>query len=110
RRWLQHERHAVVPADPQAGQPGRRVPGPPVQLAVGDRLALGDQGDVIGDGLGGRRQPAVDLHGRLAASERLSLPDMSISWTSAGTYNDIRYETGAEGAEGIAKITIDRPE
>ena len=46
----------------------------------------------------------------LAASERLSLPDMSISWTSAGTYNDIRYETGAGDAEGIAKITINRPE
>ena len=46
----------------------------------------------------------------LAASERLSLPDMSISWTSAGTYNDIRYETGAGDAEGIAKITIARPE
>jgi len=29
-----------------------------------------------------------------------------ISWTPAGEYTDIRYET----AEGIAKITIDRPE
>jgi naphthoate synthase len=46
----------------------------------------------------------------LATGERLSLPDMSISWTSAGTYNDIRYETGADDADGIAKITIDRPE
>jgi naphthoate synthase len=46
----------------------------------------------------------------LASRERLSLPDMSISWTSAGTYNDIRYETGADDAEGIAKITINRPE
>ena len=35
---------------------------------------------------------------------------MSISWTSAATYNDIRYETGAGDAEGIAKITIARPE
>ena len=35
---------------------------------------------------------------------------MSISWTSAGTYTDIRYETGAGGAEGIAKITLNRPE
>jgi naphthoate synthase len=35
---------------------------------------------------------------------------MSISWTSARTYTDIRYETGAGGAEGIAKITINRPE
>jgi len=35
---------------------------------------------------------------------------MSITWTSAGTYNDIRYETGAGDASGIAKITIARPE
>jgi naphthoate synthase len=35
---------------------------------------------------------------------------MSISWASAATYNDIRYETGAGDAEGIAKITIARPE
>jgi methylglutaconyl-CoA hydratase len=35
---------------------------------------------------------------------------MSISWTSAATYNDIRYETGAGDANGIAKITIARPE
>jgi naphthoate synthase len=35
---------------------------------------------------------------------------MSISWASAATYNDIRYETGAGDAAGIAKITIARPE
>src|SRR3954454_15411643 len=29
-----------------------------------------------------------------------------VDWTPAGDYDDIRYET----AEGIAKITIDRPE
>jgi len=31
---------------------------------------------------------------------------MPVEWTPAGDYDDIRYET----AEGIAKITIDRPE
>ena len=31
---------------------------------------------------------------------------MPVKWTSAGEYSDIRYET----SEGIAKITIDRPE
>jgi naphthoate synthase len=40
----------------------------------------------------------------------LSLPGMEISWTSAANYNDIRYETGADDALGIAKITIARPE
>ncbi|HEY3020808.1 MAG TPA: 1,4-dihydroxy-2-naphthoyl-CoA synthase [Solirubrobacteraceae bacterium] len=32
---------------------------------------------------------------------------MSVSWTPAGEYSDIRYETSGDG---IAKITIDRPE
>ena len=32
---------------------------------------------------------------------------MPVTWTSAGEYSDIRYETSGDG---IAKITIDRPE
>ena len=32
---------------------------------------------------------------------------MSVTWTSAGEYSDIRYELSGDG---IAKITIDRPE
>jgi naphthoate synthase len=35
---------------------------------------------------------------------------MAISWASATTYKDIRYETGAGDAAGIAKVTIARPE
>src|SRR6188508_3535667 len=35
---------------------------------------------------------------------------MSFSWTPAGNYTYIRYETGADDASGIAKITIARPE
>jgi naphthoate synthase len=35
---------------------------------------------------------------------------MAIRWAQAGTYTDIRYETGEDEAEGIAKITISRPE
>jgi naphthoate synthase len=35
---------------------------------------------------------------------------MSITWKPGGTYTDIRYETGAGDAEGIAKVTIARPE
>jgi len=35
---------------------------------------------------------------------------MQFAWTSSGTYTDIRYERGAGAAEGIAKLTIARPE
>ena len=33
-----------------------------------------------------------------------------IRWTAAGEYSDIFYDKGAGAAEGIAKITINRPE
>jgi len=35
---------------------------------------------------------------------------MGFTWAAHGSYTDIRYETGAGNAAGIAKITIARPE
>jgi naphthoate synthase len=35
---------------------------------------------------------------------------VSVAWTSAGDYEDIRYELATGEDTGIAKITIDRPE
>jgi naphthoate synthase len=35
---------------------------------------------------------------------------MAISWSESADYTDIRYETGEGEAEGIGKITINRPE
>jgi naphthoate synthase len=35
---------------------------------------------------------------------------VATTWKSAGEYQDIRYEIGADDAAGIAKITINRPE
>jgi naphthoate synthase len=35
---------------------------------------------------------------------------MAFTWAAHGSHTDIRYETGAGDAEGIAKITINRPE
>ncbi|MGH2978636.1 MAG: 1,4-dihydroxy-2-naphthoyl-CoA synthase [Solirubrobacterales bacterium] len=35
---------------------------------------------------------------------------MAFNWAAHGSYTDIRYETGAGDAEGVAKITIARPE
>jgi naphthoate synthase len=35
---------------------------------------------------------------------------VSVTWTPAGEYSDIRYERSGPAAPGIAKITINRPE
>jgi naphthoate synthase len=35
---------------------------------------------------------------------------MAFNWAAQGSYTDIRYETGAGDAAGVAKITIARPE
>jgi naphthoate synthase len=35
---------------------------------------------------------------------------LSTTWTQLGSYTDIRYEKAAEPDQGIAKITIDRPQ
>src|SRR3954467_4815809 len=35
---------------------------------------------------------------------------MAFSWSESASYTDIRYETGADEAAGIGKITINRPE
>jgi naphthoate synthase len=47
----------------------------------------------------------VEVGYRNRASRR-SRSNRSVNWTASGTYRDIRFET----AQGIAKITIDRPE
>jgi naphthoate synthase len=51
---------------------------------------------------GGAGQPGLDVH-----RSESSLPGMSVTWNPAGEYADIRYE---HSGDGIAKITIDRPE
>ena len=52
----------------------------------------------------------ISLEDRLPQRHKDALPEETlyapIEWTGAGEYEDIRYETG----DGIAKVTIDRPE
>src|SRR5204863_9958541 len=48
---------------------------------------------------------ADDLVSR--ASEQQEPATVPVNWTAAGDYSDIRYELSGDG---IAKITIDRPE
>ena len=35
---------------------------------------------------------------------------MSITWKTIKNFKDIKYESGIQDAQGIAKITINRPE
>src|ERR1044072_3504476 len=93
------------------GHPGRLG----LELRVAHLRAVGDQRRAVGAALGSLGEPVVELHRpdivpimpqrpKGAPSEaELYAP---IAWQTAGEYGDIRYET----AEGIAKITIDRPE
>ncbi len=89
---------AVAGADAAAGELARRPRGLPQQLRVGQAVDRG----AIRMARGRAREPGVDEHGRQS-----SLPRMSVTWTAAGEYDDIRYELSGDG---IAKITINRPE
>src|SRR4029077_14361756 len=90
--------HPVAGPDAAAGELARRPRGLPQQLRV--RQAV-DRG-AIRMARGRARGRGVDAHGRQS-----SRPRMSVTWTAAGEYTDIRYELSGDG---IAKITIDRPE
>src|ERR1700730_13833654 len=52
------------------------------------------------------REVNVEPAGEAKAPEQPSAPDARVAWQSRGDYRDIRYET----SEGIAKLTINRPE
>jgi naphthoate synthase len=79
-----------------------------VELGVGDALPVGDEGRVVGALARGTGEPLVQAIYRtnpsMEASEQVIRP--GADWRPAGEYEDIRYEL----ADGIAKITIDRPE
>ncbi len=98
---------------------GGEAPGDPgrlgLELGVGDLGAVRDEGGALGAALRSLGQPVVEFHRRdivpimpqrhkeAPAEADLRAP---IEWQSVAEYDDIRYEK----ADGIAKITIDRPE
>jgi naphthoate synthase len=67
-----------------------------------EELGVGDVVDrrVVGSRLGGSGEPTRNVHFLLFYA-------MAVDWQAAGEYTDIRYETSGDG---IAKITINRPE
>jgi naphthoate synthase len=60
-------------------------------------------------GLRGRRQAVISgrLAVRVSVAGATSVPSVTVTWSMAGEYDDIRYELSGDG---IAKITINRPE
>ena len=94
-----------------ASDPGRLG----LELGVGHLGAVRDEGGAVGTALRSLGQPVVEFHRRdivpiMPQRHKEAPPEQDlyapIEWRSAGEYGDIRYEK----ADGIAKITIDRPE
>ena len=90
-------------AGPRAAQhePRRRAGRGQHQLVVGQPLLGRLERDAVGTARGGAGEPGTDFH-----STQANVRPVPVEWTPAGEYTDIRYEV----AEGIAKITINRPE
>ena len=97
----QRDAHTVARAGAARVQPARRGVRRLEQRGVGQGAPVGHEGGRIAVALGGAREPGLDLHASLVC------PPMSVDWTPGGEYGDIRYELSDDG---IAKITIDRPE
>ena len=100
---------------PEAGKPARRGARLALELGERHRALAGDQGGLArARASAARDEPVVESHAGLRALGSVRLyrcdPRMGFSWAAHGSYTDIRYETGADDAEGIAKITIARPE
>ena len=98
----QRERDAVAAPNARVAEMCGGAARPPFELAVADALTRDVERRALAVAAGGERQPGLVAHFTEA-----SLPAVSVTWTTAGEFEDIRYETSGDG---IAKITIDRPE
>ena len=102
-------------ADAVGGEAARDPGRLRLELGVGHLGAVRDQGGAVGATLGSLGEPVVELHRPdivpiMPKRHKDAPPEQDlyapIEWQSAGEYDDIRYEK----ADGIAKVTIDRPE
>jgi naphthoate synthase len=107
----ERDRDAVSRQDAPLRQRRRGARGAGVQLRPAQPLVRRHDGVPGGVAASVGGQVGLGRH-RLEASLNRALnplqeDSLSVTWTSAGDYSDIRYETSGDG---IAKITIDRPE
>ena len=100
---LEQQRDRLAAARPAEVQGARRTHRAQQQLAVRDLLVARRDRDALGAAPGGAREPMAEVH----SAQRLMSPAVSVQWTTAAEYEDIRYELSGDG---IAKVTIDRPE
>jgi naphthoate synthase len=77
-----------------------------VKLAIGDRPAGGGDRRVVRMRARGQGEPVVQANYRRSTVASTNAIRPALEWAASGDYEDIRYET----AEGIAKLTIARPE
>ena len=85
----QREADGATALDAAHVQRARRAHGAQQQLAVRDRLVGGRDGDAVGMAPCGAREPVAEVH---REGERLASPGVSVDWTPAGEYEDIRYD------------------
>ena len=133
--WRHRDPHAVAAAHAAPGQGRGGAAGALQQIRVRQSRAIRLESDPLGPQGGGALQPWFDRHRRQASGpirnfggspggvpvsrgrgppepgeildEATSVFAVTVTWTPAADYEDIRYETSGDG---IAKITIDRPE
>src|SRR5690606_19786541 len=86
----------------RAPRPGEAAPGPGLRAVPQLGTTKVDVIDRPVSGLGAARLRG----GRVCFSEEMTKIVSGVDWKRSGEYGDIVYET----AEGIAKITINRPE
>jgi naphthoate synthase len=77
-----------------------------VERAIGDRAAGGGDRRVVRVRARGQGEPVVQANYRRSTVASTNAIRPALEWVASGDYEDIRYET----AEGIAKLTIARPE
>jgi naphthoate synthase len=104
------DRDALPGPDPPRGELSRSIQREREQLAVRPALARRLERHAIGVRRRRTRKPSLDHHGAQASLRAMPTTWIPSKGADADGFHDIRYEKSAAPEEGIAKITIARPE